>query len=288
MAIPVGLIDRIGKLTPLPVTVQRLTAAVVDGEVPIAKIAEIMEYDQAIAANVLRLANSSFYAALGPVGTLRDAAARVGTGALLNLAMDQHLNALRVDAPMYELTENDLWIHGAACSLAIEEIVRESVADVPQIASAAALIHDVGKLVIVRYLKADVSTLLAVCDRDGISFVEAERRILGCDHAEVGGAVARHWRFSEETIRAVEEHHRVPLDNPAPILDAVILANLVAKTLGAGLGAEGMNFDLDVQVPRRLGIDTGTFCRIVLKTSLRLRSLSEAYGYKGLYQHVTG
>ncbi len=287
VAIPKGLLDRIDKLEPLPVTVQLLSEAIACGDVPVHKIAEIVEYDHAVAANILKIANSSFCGGLAPVDNLRDAVIRIGTYSILNLALDHHLKGLRTDAPMYDLTENDLWMHGAAASLAVDEIIMESrKATVPRIASIAALIHDIGKLVIVRYCHADVSELLDLTARAKIPFVEAERRIVGCDHAEVGGAMARKWKFPPEITRAVMDHHLTPAVGATPTLDAVMLANLVAKTIGAGLGAEGMNFALDLQAPRRLGIDNYAFCRATLRTSLRLKGLTEAYGVGALSRKI--
>ena len=65
-----------------------------------------------------------------------------------------------------------------------------------------ALVHDIGKLVMVRYMKADVSAILALRNERGISFVEAERALFGCDHAEVGAEMARRWGFPVEIVYA--------------------------------------------------------------------------------------
>ena len=104
-------------------------------------------------------------------------------------------------------------------------------------------------------MKADVKQILALRDERGIAFVEAERELFGCDHAEVGGAVARHWGFPDDITDAIEHHHQVPVEKPNPTVDAVIIANLAAKAVGTGLGAEGMDLRLDEQVNRRLKLD---------------------------------
>ena len=279
MSIPAGLIERINNLDPLPITAQRLTEAMTRGETNILTIAKIIEFDQAIASNVLRVANSSLYTGFAQIDSLRDAVMRLGTGTVMNIAFDHSLKILRVDAPMYELTENDLWLHGAAAALAVDELARESRNNsIPEHASIAALIHDVGKLVIVRYMKNDIRAFLDHTQRDRITIIEAERKVLGCEHGEIGGAIARKWKFPEEITRAIEMHHHVPVQDPDPTIDAVMLANLVAKTIGTGLGAEGMNFEIDLQAPRRLGIDNYAFDRVALRTSIRLNALKVANG----------
>jgi putative nucleotidyltransferase with HDIG domain len=279
MTIPAGFLDKIRNLDPLPITAHRLSQAVADDSVSINEIAELIEFDQAVATNILRISNSALYAGLYPIEDVRSAVARLGTNTLLNIVLGDYLRRLAVDAPMYDLTENDLWLHGAVASLAVTELIGEGpTCTIPRGASVAALVHDVGKLIIVRYMKADVRQLLEKCEKQNITFVEAERQVLGCDHAEVGGAIARRWNFPEEIIDAMERHHDPEVADPSPTLDGVMLANLVAKTLGTGLGAEGMNFELDPGCSRRQGITFTRFCRVCARTSLRIEELREAYG----------
>jgi putative nucleotidyltransferase with HDIG domain len=278
MAIPSGLLQGIDNLDPLPVTAQKLTTKLSDENVSIAEITDIVEYDQAIASNVLRIANSALYVGKMPIENLRSAVARLGTKTLLSILLHDHLRRLTIDAPLYDLSENDLWAHGAAASLAVGELVAEcpDVA-IPEDAPIAALVHDIGKLIIVRYMKADVQDLLDLSQKKKVSFVEAEREVLGTDHAEVGGAIASRWKFPEAITRTVEQHHSVPLPDPTPMMDAVMMANLVTKTLGVGLGAEGMNFSTDFEAVRRLGLTYSAFCRVCARTSMRLNDLLESY-----------
>jgi putative nucleotidyltransferase with HDIG domain len=275
MPIPKALLDGIENLDPLPITAQKLTIKLASDNVSIAELTDIVEYDQAVASNILRVANSSLYRGKVPIDTLRAAVSRLGTKTLLSIVLHDHLRRLSVDAPMYALTEHDLWAHGAAASIAVNELAVECPdAETPAGASIAALVHDIGKLIIVRYMKADVRNLLDLCEVDAISFVEAERRVLGCDHAEVGGAMAREWKFPEDIARTVEGHHRVPYEKPTRMMDAVMLGNLAAKTIGVGLGAEGMNFETDADAAARLGVTFIAFSRVCARTSARLKDLS--------------
>jgi putative nucleotidyltransferase with HDIG domain len=136
-------------------------------------------------------------------------------------------------------------------------------------ASIAALLHDIGKLIMVRYMKEDVSALIALCTEKKIAFVQAEREILGCDHAEVGGSMARQWGFPQEIISTIEQHHQVVPGGNGPILDAVMLANYAAKSMGIGLGAEGFNLKLDFAGSReRLGISIEGFERACAQAAI--------------------
>jgi putative nucleotidyltransferase with HDIG domain len=281
MAIPHELLHGIERLDPLPVTAQRLVRALNDENAGPARIAEFIEYDPAVASSVLRLANSAAFGGSTRTTSVRDAVVRLGASRLLDIVLGDHLKQLKVQAPLYDLAENDLWVHSAAASLAVRALQRERPsAGIPDTASTAALVHDIGKLVMVRYMKADVATILAVRDERNITFVEAERDLFGCDHAEVGGVMAERWGFPEDIARAIRYHHQVPIPNPTPTIDAVVVANLAAKAIGTGLGAEGMDLRLDEQFHRRLGLDFNGFSRVCIQTMTWLKELKAEYGMK--------
>ena len=277
MAIPEKLIDGIQRLAPLPVTIQKLAATLQDENVPFREIAGILEYDGAVAANVLKVANSGAYGGRFRTETIRDAVIRLGSANLLNIILGDYLKSLRPSAPMYSLTENDFWLHSAAASLAVKALTAEAPpALIPQSAGIAALLHDIGKLVITRYMQVDCAAILAVAEEKKIPFVDAERELVGSDHTEIGGEIARKWNFPEEIVQAIACHHN-PVDGDAtPLTDGVMLANLAAKSLGAGMGADGMNFRVDYSHSReRLGLSIKAFERACAQTAVWLSELRD-------------
>ncbi len=282
MSVPEKLLEGIERLEPLPITLQKLIVSLEQEDVNTGEIVQVIELDGAVAANILRMANSARFGGRFEITSLRDAVVRLGTSTILEIALGAQLHTLKAAAPLYDLTEDDLWLHGAAASLAVKAITRESRnVLIPQITAIAALIHDIGKLIMVRYLQADVSTILAICQEKQVTFVEAERELFGCDHAEVGGAMARKWSFPEPITQGIERHHQVPVVEPTPLLDIVMLANLAAKTIGVGLGMEGMNLRIEYSGSRdRLGLTVEGFERACAQTAFWLRDLKESYGIR--------
>ena len=282
MAIPQGLLQGIQRLDPLPVTAQRLMKALDDEEIGPARIAEFVQYDPAVASTVLRVANSAAYGGWNRVDNIRDAVVRLGAARLLDIVIGDYLRKIKANAPLYDLAEDDLWLHSASASLAVKALQKERPrAGIPETASIAALVHDIGKLVMVRFMKADVKQILALRDERGLAFFEAERELFGCDHAEVGGEMARRWGFPDDIAAAIECHHQVPVARPNPTIDAVIIANLVAKALGTGLGAEAMDLRLDEQVNWRLKLDFPGFSRVCIQTMTWFKELKASYGVRG-------
>jgi putative nucleotidyltransferase with HDIG domain len=278
VTMPDAIVRGIKKLEPLPVTAQRLFDLMNGKDVSLARIAELIEFDQAIAAAVLREASTARYSGR-PLSSVRDAVFRLGTVTLLNLVLDGYLAKLRASAPAYDLSEQDLWLHGAAARLAVRALrLERPKAGIPEAAETAALIHDVGKLIVSRCLKASAGDILALVEIKGVTFVEAERELFGTDHAAVGAAMAVHWQFPSAIADAIRRHHDPHIQSPTPLIDVLMMANVVAKTIEAGTGAEGFDFNVDPGVRERLGIDADGFGRVTLEAQTWLRDLARANG----------
>ena len=272
--LPSTLVRGIEQLEPMPVTAQRLVALMQGEDVSLVKIAELVEFDQAIAASVLRLARSWAHAGSRPPETVRDAVVRVGTVPLLNLVLGEYLVRLRTAAPLYDLSEDELWAHAAAAQLAVRALMQECPsAHLPMIATTAALLHDIGKLVMSRCLNASVDIIARHAREHHVTFVEAERQLFGVNHAAVGAAIAVEWQFPDVVTDAIARHHDPHLGTSTPVLDAVVIANMVAKNIGMGLGAEGFNLAVDSECVNRLGLDFTRFARVCLQTDTWLREL---------------
>ena len=275
--VPEALVRGIERLDPLPATAQRLLSVINGEDFAPASIAEMIEFDPAITAAVLRLASTIRYAG-HTTPSVREAVLRLGTVALLDLILEGYLQSLRASAPLYDLSEQDLWLHGAASQLAVRALAAERpAAGIPSIAETAALLHDIGKLIVSRYLKADVKELVSHARTRGITFVEAEREVLGVDHAEVGAAMAEHWRFPPLITDAIRRHHSPPFTDPTPVLDAVVVANVVAKTIEVGLGAEGLNFAVSPESAQRLGLGFAAFGRVCIQTHCWLQEVMNTH-----------
>ena len=272
--VPADVVRGISHLAPLPVTAQRLLALLRGEDEALTRIARLVESDQALVASLLRRANSARYAAT-PTHAVLEAVMRVGTVSLLDIVVQAHMRDLLVAAPTYGLDEHDLWIHGAAAQLAARAIRAERPAlKIGPVAETAALLHDIGKLIISRYLRVDARELTTYAREHGVTCTEAERRLLGFDHTMIGAAVAEHWHFPADVAFAIRHHHDGDVAAHSPILDTVVLANIVAKMVGAGLGAEGLNFTVDPAVHRRLDVTFDLMARLCLATQDGIRELA--------------
>jgi len=225
-------------LEPLPASVSRLAALVARPDVEIRDIVEVVNYDQGLTARLLRVANSAASAAISPITTVKGAVVRLGTGTVLSLATGASLKRqLERAIPVYGLSEGELWRHSIAAALAAEAAPPYCRAPVPPEAFTAALLHDVGKLVLARFLYPEVKALLArTQSTGGLLTLEAEMEVLETHHGDLGGLVTQRWRLPETIVKGVTHHH-YPDDGNHLICDVVHLADAVAHVVATATAA---------------------------------------------------
>jgi len=244
----------------MPASVIKLARLVADPDTSGADYERVIAFDEALAANVLRMANSAWSKPAQPITRVRDAVMRVGAANILRIAIGARVAPMmKMELAEYELEENELWRHSVASALAAEHLGRVARTSIPPAAFTAALLHDIGKLYLGRQLGPAMSAgVRRVMEEHDVTWVEAERRIVGVTHADVGGMVARRWNFPEELANAIEHHHD-PGAAPGVLCDTVHVANAVAKLIGVGIGAEHLNIDLSEAATEHLGLTATGF-----------------------------
>jgi putative nucleotidyltransferase with HDIG domain len=226
-------------LAPMSATVSRLTQALHDINTKMSEIARLIELDTGLTANVLRWANSAYYGARLPVESVQAAVVRLGMNNIIHLSIRHSLSAvMKKSVPGYELAENELWRHNVAAALTVETLGQTLEQPLHPGAFTAALLHDVGKVILGQHLSPPLyGQLRKLMETEGLPCLEAERRLLETDHAVVGAALAGFWKFPDELVSAIEKHHE-PEPQPDNLLDLVIIANTVAKRIGLSAGSE--------------------------------------------------
>ena len=252
-------------LEPLPASVTRLAVLATANEPQIDEVVEVVRFDQALTAALLATANSTWSASRTRITTVRDAVVRLGTGPVLSLALGSAVRTRMHRAlPEYGLAEGELWEHSVAALLAAELLNRHAPARPPVESATAALLHDVGKLVMARFLDDELLSLLHRAAEQGVGRRAAEMEALGVDHAELGGLVAQTWRLPPSLVRGIGYHHDPVLGGDL-ICHAVHLADVVAKIVGAGL-EDNPDLEAYAAAVDALGLgpdDVDELCRLV-------------------------
>jgi HD-like signal output (HDOD) protein len=265
-------------LDPVPVSVSRLVAVISRDHWAFAEVEEVISHDQALTGRLLQVANSAASASLMPIGTVRDAVVRVGIGPVVSFAMASCLGpTFRRALPEYGLSEGDLWNHSVAASLAAEVIGALAPIMVPPEAVTAALLHDVGKLVLARFLTPDLLRGMSEARADGErSEMQAEIDVLGVHHGELGGLIGRHWNLPDRLATAITYHH-APDRVSDVVCDAVHLANVTARMIDVPPGAAADTAPPSAGALQRLGLNEQALDRICKHVSRRLEEVVARY-----------
>jgi putative nucleotidyltransferase with HDIG domain len=232
------------------------------------EVARVIELDPALTANVLRVANSAWSGSSQPIATVRDAVVRLGLSQILNLALIMSLSTpLKKACPGYDLAESELARHSSAAFLAAGQLCQFSGRTVPQAVTTIALLHDLGKILLGRYIKKEIQIQIKEAVKSGqTSQIEAEQQYLGTNHAEIGMAITRHWKLPNEWSDIIRRHHdyNPPFDT---MLDAVQLSDTLAKIVLAPAEDRGAGLrQIPAEVLQRLELpqsDLALICVIV-------------------------
>ncbi len=178
----------------------------------------------------------------------------------------------------YGYAENDLWYHGVAATAATECLASYSKVTIPPVSFTAALLHDIGKLLLSRCVSDDLFKEIRRLEaEERITWADAEFRVLGFTHADTGAALCESWKLPEAIVNAVANHHKPDIDF-SPVTDAVRIANAVARITGAGLGNEGFAFAIDERTSDRLGLNRKNFEHLCVDTVMRCTSIRTEFG----------
>ncbi len=248
------LIEQANELLPLPASTVRLAELAGNPECELADVAELVAFDPVLTMKLLRAANSAASGSATPVGNVRDAVMRMGTAQVLAFAVAAGARPfLQVRVPGYGLGEGALWRHSIAAAVAVETLQASGVA-VPADAFTAALLHDVGKLVMGRFLSPEILGFIQRAQvSEHLSQMEAESLLLGIHHGELGGLIAQHWKLPPTVVHGIIWHH-CPEQGAAAICDLTYLANQLAWQIEAGLDGKKHPFCVYPGVATRLGV----------------------------------
>jgi putative nucleotidyltransferase with HDIG domain len=196
-------------------------------------IIEQISGDQSLASQVLKVANSSFYAGLSKVATIKDAVVRLGAQEIANLAMvASQVEIYKSEHSILSNKMAGLWSHALSCAVGAKWLARKTgYVNLASEAFMAGLLHDIGKLAILKVLD-DIhrrQETKAVFSETLINEVMARM------HEEVGLRLMLSWSLPESYGNVAMNHHREDFDNNDILLIIVRLANLACKKAGKDL-----------------------------------------------------
>ena len=261
-----GVIRSIKRLPPFPDVSTKALKILDDPDASVDQLISIIQYDQAITANVLKLCNSAYYGLSRKVHSLREGLVLLGNRELRNIILTSTaVKFFHKENRGYDLAQGELWRHSVVTAI-ISKLISDRVSGTePASLFTTALLHDVGKVVLGSFVDTYSEQVIALVNEGEHSFLEAESEILGINHAEVGAKVAESWNFPEDIVRAIRLHHEPDgaSDND-PLTPIIYLADILTLSMGIGAGRDGLSYRGKEEVMERFGLKAKDLQEIVV------------------------
>ena len=260
------MVAKVRNLPPVSQAALRLVSLLDRPDAGNEEVVEVLKHDSVLTAKLLRACNSPALALAEPVTSVDQAVLILGHNQILQMVTSIAFGgAMSVQLPGYSIEASELWRHSLVAASAAEIIIANGIdiAD-PSAAFTVGLLHDIGKLILGQFLTDESRGAIRHLIVEGFSSAEAEQKVFGTDHAEVGSCLLYLWRLPEEIIEAVANHHH-PVLEPSLRLSAVAhVANCVAHLAGATPGWEAYALRGDERVVESLTIDAGKLERMII------------------------
>ena len=218
-----SILVSVEKLRPIPSNVTRILKEIDDPNITLTVISEYVGLDQALAALVLQMSNSVAMGYGRTCSNLREAVMRIGLNRLKSLLLaSAAAGPLTKSLAGYRLGGGDLWNHALSVAIASELLAKMISYRDAEEAYVSGLLHDIGKLLLDQYVLTDYSKIVEYIQQSKMPLWEAEEKLIGIDHATVGGLICERWQFPMVLVDAIRYHHYPAKASVNPQLPAIV------------------------------------------------------------------
>jgi len=198
-------------------------------------IARAIEADPVVTARILRLVNSAFYGVSGAIASVYDALVMLGLDVVRGLV----LSSAAMDLAAKRQGVQGLWEHSFGAAVAASALGRVVGLSGIEEASAAALMHDIGKLVLASQLGDEYDQVIATAVRTDRSIRTVENQMLGVSHDVIGHWLVTRWRLPASLAEPITLHHTPEKSKKYAEYTAVVhIADLMVRGYGFGFAGD--------------------------------------------------
>lgn len=264
------IVAKVAQMPPLPRSTVQLMEVLGDEGHTVSDVCRVVESDPALAGNILKVVNSAAFGMAQQVSSLERAVAYLGNKMVGAIALSSSTGRVYEDElEGYEGEAGLLWRHCVCCAVAARELAPFATSKVePDLAYTAGLLHDIGKSVISEFLAGSGPAIIESISAEKVSdYLDAEQRLLGMDHSQVGAALAEHWNLPEPLKQAIGLHHKPGEadEEYRHLVYVVHLADLIAMMEGEGTGTDALQYHLDPAFETFVAVGAEDLERVLLK-----------------------
>jgi len=231
-----AIVEDVDSLPSLPSIVMKLIEVVNASDSSAEDAAELIEKDPALTSKMIRLANSAFYGIPRSISSVTSAVVVLGFNTIRSLVLSA--SVVKMFEGKHVIDIDRFWKHSVVTAMASKIIVRHLMGvrmmD-PESAFCAGVLHDIGMLIFSQYMTEDYAKVCEYAKKNSTPLLEAEDKVLGVNHAQMGKILADRWSLPSDLEYAIVYHHTPEeADKAIPLVNVIHLADTISHDLGCG------------------------------------------------------
>lgn len=228
----------VGDLPPMPNVASRAISMVENPNTSAQELTDLLSSDTALAARVLKIANSAMFCRQREITTLNQAIMVIGFKALKGIIVAATLRQIN---RRFGKTEKLIWENSMCTAMSATALARHLKKKYVEEIFLLGLLHSLGQIVFLAQdeLATEYRNVITKVQETNCDYVTAEQLVFGFAHPLIGALVAKKWNFSAETCQIIL-HYQDPIedlnpDNPQDEKSLLVrLADLVSHAAGVG------------------------------------------------------
>lgn len=227
----------VSELATIGPVLSKIVEIIRDPDSSIADLKNLIDVDPPLSAKVLRRANSAYYGLRREVLSIQEAIVFLGFRTLREIALT--LKAGKIFESGMETgtySRKELWKHSLAIALCSKNIYRKEFRQHGDDIYSAALLHDIGIMVIEQFAPDIFEEIINTVETGGQAIEDVEKELLGYHHADIGMELAVRWNLPSEIVKAIGYHHSPlrALDEFSKPTMVIFVSDYICKTIGIG------------------------------------------------------
>jgi len=254
------LLNAVDRMPAFPSSVQKILELSSNINCPPKDLVVVIEKDPVMTMKILKVINSAYYSLPNKINSVAQSVVYLGINTVKNLALAIAAVGVLPSRNPKNFDMQKYLVHSLSTACIARQLCTLAKGDVePGDAYIAGLLHDFGKVVLAQYMSDEYQQIMMLVEQQEISLDEAEREVLGIDHALIGAMLTRRWQFPYELSECIADHHNPDAESTL-LLDCVRVGNQISRREKLGNGHNpfraderlvstrfGVNFDAVVQ-----------------------------------------
>lgn len=196
-------VKRIKQLPTLPT----ITTAIRQPSTSVDDLASIIAKDQRLSSKVLKMVNSAYYGTNREITSIRHAVSVLGFNEISKVVLAISVFESLGGKSSNGFNRQAFWAHSLGCATFSAIISAEIRYPKPDDAFSAGLMNDIGKVITDRFFQAEMEEEQTLIQREPLRFHEAEKKVMGIDHTQLGEWLLTTWKIPANICTAVRYHH---------------------------------------------------------------------------------